>query len=465
MTTGNSNEILGLVQEYEAAKRRKETAFFTESDFKALIAYYENEEEYKTALQISEDALVHYAFSAVFYLHKAELQIATNQEKLALQTLNQAALYAPSDAKIELLKAEAFTYLGKYKKATQIIENLKSRHLSQNNWIDLLLTESLIYECNQEYENMFYTVKQVLTETTDNVDALIRFWLAIQLSKKYEESIAVFEDLIERDPYASNAWYHLGQTQAYLGNYEEAIDAFEFAIFSSDRFELAYKDCAELCFEIKAFPRALKWYQDILELFEPDSDLFLRIGQCYQYLEKYTLARTFLTRAMHLDHLNDEVYYHIGACFTKEEKWRSAINALEKALKIEDNREEYYAAIAESYYGNGDLDKAENAFQKAIDILPDESQYWINYSSFLLENDRAQEALNVIKSAEEYIDLPEITYCRIACLFVLGHRQEACYWLSEALCEDFNMHRSLFEWLPELEEDPTVLSLINTYMA
>ena len=465
MNQEKSNEIYGLILEYEAAKKRGETAFFTEPDFKILIEYFEQEEEYITALQITEDALMHYGYSVGFYLFKAELQITLNQPELALQTLEEASLYSPNDPQINLLRAEASTYMGRFDQARTIVEQLKMERDGETPWVDLTLAEALIFECSQEYESMFYTLKQALEDAPDNSSVLVRFWLAVQLSKKHEESIQVFEELIERNPYASVVWHHLGQTYSYLGYYSEAIDAYEFAIFSSDKFETAYKDCAELCFETKAYRKALKWYLDILELFEPDSDLFLRIGQCYEQLEKHALARTFLTRAMHLDHLNDEVYYHIGCCFAKEEKWRSAINAFEKALKIEEKREEYYAAIAETYYHVGDYDRAEDAFQKAIAIVPEESEYWIRYSSFLLDMNCPQDALDVIKTAEEHLDLPEITYCRIACLFRLGHRQEAYYWLSEALCKDFKMHRSLFKWLPELEEDPAVLSLISTYMA
>ncbi len=464
MNKEKGDQLLDLIEEYEAAKKKAETTFFTEPDFKTLIRFYEKEEEYHTALNIVEDALVNYPYSVDFYIYKAELLIGTNQEDKAIETLNEAALYAPGEIKIDLLYAEALTYLGHYQDAHQTIERIKLQHTNKADWAEIFLTESLIYECQEQYENMFYALKHLLSESPDNIEALERFWLAVELSKKQEESIPVFEEVIERHPYASIAWHHLGHANAYLGQYDEAIDAFEFAIVSGKEFEAAYKDCAELCFEIKDYPKALKWYLEILEFFEPDSDLFLRIGQCYQYLEQYALARTYLTRAMHLDHLNDEVYFHIGECFSNEKKWKSAINAYEKALKIEDSREEFYVGIAEAYYQNDDWEKAKEAFQKAIRIVPEEDFYWISLVSFLIETGQAEEGLETIEQARDYVDSLEITYCRIACLFVLGHRQEAYYWLSEVLTEDFSKHRLLFRWLPELEEDPGVIALLSTFL-
>ena len=49
----------------------------------------------------------------------------------------------------------------------------------------------------------------------------------------------------------------------------------------------------------------------------------------------------------------------------------------------------------------------------------------------------------------------KVIYCKIACLpFRLGKKQEAYYWLGEALSEYFLLHTALFELLPELKTDP-----------
>ena len=312
---------------------------------------------------------------------------------------------------------------------------------------------------------MFFALKAALLENPKHNEALERLWLCVELSRNYEESIILHEEILDKDPYSYIAWYNLGHANAYLGNYSEAIEAFELAFVIKEDFEFAYRDCAELCFEIKLYRKALKYYQEILEHFEPDSELLLRIGQCYQFLNSTNTARTFYMRALKLDPLNDEVFFHIGLCYALEEKWKSAIKSYEKAIRIEDKQEEYLAALAAAYYAINEATKAEKYWKKAIGVAPEQSAYWVQLARFLMQSDRGEEALAFLEEAEHFSAGSDLMYCRIACLFATGKRQEAIYWLGEALHEDFEMHRALFELLPELERDIDVINLITAYMA
>lgn len=462
MSGKNVQFNLHLIQEYESIKNRGDVAFFDEFDFKHIIEYYEAQDQIEEALNAVEDALINHTFNVDFFIKKAELLLFNNNPVLALEVLNTASLYSPNASKIQILKAEALVVQGFDEEAFQILENLKSQNLSSL-LPEILLAEALIYEYKEQYENAFYILMEVLKLNPKSQHALERFWLCVEFTRKYEESIDFHKKLINKTPFSHLAWYNLGHSYAYLGNYDEAIDALEYAILSNEKFEAAYRDCAELCFEMNYYQKALNWYQDMLQLFEPDSELFLRLGQCHQFLGNYPTARTFLTRSMHLDHLNDEVYFHLGECFSCENKWQSAINAYEKAIDIEDNREEYFAAIAKAYFQLGDIENAQINFEKATSIVPEEVKYWILYSSFLIATGQADLALQVIEEAEEYVSEGEVLYCKIACLFELGKRQEAYYWLGEALSEYFGHHQALFQFMPKLQEDPAILSLIANY--
>ncbi len=462
MSEKNVQVVLHLIKEYEAMKNRGGSVFFGENDFKHIIDFYENHDQLEDALSAVEDALINHSFTIDFFLKKAELLAANHCEDLALEVLDTARLFSPNNRRIEILTAEALTLKGQFEEASEILESLKYE-ADPIFMSEILLTEAFVYQNREQYERSFYALREVLRLNPKSAMALERFWTCVELTRKYEESIDVHNQVIEKDPFSFLAWYNLGHAHEYLGNYLNAIEAFEYSILCNEKFEAGYRDCGQLCFEMKMYERALGWYEDMLRYFEPDSELFLNIGQCYFHLQKYGLARTYLSRAMHLDHLNDEVYFHIGQCFANEGKWRSAINAYEKALHIEDKREEYFAAIAEAYYQNENYEKAAQYFERAIEILPEEVQYWLQYASFLLETKRAGEALEIAEQAEQFLNEGEIIYCKIACLFALGKRQEAFYWLGEALSEHFLLHPALFALLPELEEDPTITSLISAY--
>ena len=68
-----------------------------------------------------------------------------------------------------------------------------------------------------------------------------------------------------------------------------------------------------------------------------------------------------------------------------------------------------------------------------------------------------------LEEAELFTYDSELLYGRIVCLFILGRRQEGRYRLGEALIEDFNAHKIIFELYPDLEYDSEILSLISNF--
>ncbi len=451
--------ILELITEYEAFLENGGELFLDEKAYLQLIEYYENEDRADKALEVTDRAISSYSYSLDFYLKKARILIDEQEDAPALAVLDQANLLAPAQPEIALLRAEAMANLGMREEAFALLEGLKKQADSRM-LCEIYVCEGFLYEIFEEYECAFHALKAALFEYPRHQEALERIWLCVENTKRYEESVALHHQILDLDPYSYLAWYNLGHAQAYLGNYNEAIEAYEYAFIINDKFEFAYRDCAELCFEIKKYRKALRCYLELMEHVDADSDVYFCIGQCYQALEEYNAARNYYMHALQSDSFNDEILYCIGECFAEEGKWKSAVRYYNKAIRMEDRREEYYAALGEAYFELGELIKAEDNFKIALELAPEDIHLWMQYTGFLIETDRVDDALRALQDAEEYASGAEALYCRIACLFALGRRQEAFYWLGEALMEDYDMHRALFEMMPSLEHDPEVISMV-----
>ncbi len=458
----NKQAIFELVSRFETMCQSGGVAFPDEESYYLLIDYFQEEYLVDRALEVVDYAIEQHPFSADFFIRKAQLLIDSQREEMAMAALDEAESLAPGDIVIPLLRAESLASLELFEDALLILEELKlnaePEYLS-----NIYLTESSVFESMEEYERMFYSLKAALLENHDNKEALERMWICVELSKKFKESIELHEDILDLNPYSHLAWYNLGAAQSYYGNYEEAIEAYEYAFLINENFELAYKDCAEICFELKKYHKALRCYQEVLEHFEPDYYLFQRIGQCYQNLASFAIAKTFFEKAAQLDPFNDEVFFHLGECYFKEENWSKAISYFNHAIRIEDKREEYFSALAEAYFESGDFDKAGPLFREATEIAPEQAEYWIKYARFLVDMGMVEQALDVIDEGEEYTGDTSLMYYRCGCLFVLGKRKEAFILLGNALEDDFYQHNSLFDLMPVLEEDTDVQAIIATY--
>ncbi|MEZ4962547.1 MAG: tetratricopeptide repeat protein [Saprospiraceae bacterium] len=454
--------IFQLILKFEDMLEKGRVRFPDEDPYHNLIDYYEHEYLLERALEVTDHALVQYGQSADFYLRKAELLLENNQAELALALLDQVDALLPDCLSSSLLRAEALAALDMHDEAIALLESIKD-HNDPAALSDIYVCEGLIFEQMKDYERMFFVLKAALRENPTNDEALSRMWYCVEYARKYEESVELHERILDEYPYCSLAWYNLGAAHHYLCNHEKAIEAYEYAFLTREDFHFAYRDCAEVCLYVQDYMKALQCYQEVLERFEPDADLFLHIGLCYKHLGNPLLARTFYEKAVVFDPWCDEAHFRIGECYAAQKQWQKAISAYLKAIRIEDRHEEYYAGLGEAYCKVGNLKKAETFLREAADIAPDDAAYWIKVVRFLMDQGRIKEAIEVLDEAEEYTYDTQLLYVRSVCLLSLGKKREAYLVLEEALCEDFEAHNSLFHLMPVLEQDKEVRAMIAVF--
>jgi tetratricopeptide (TPR) repeat protein len=459
----NSNlkqQVLNLVIEYEAMSHKGKVFFVEETVFMEIINFYENEDHLDKALNALHDALAQHPYSVELYLKKAQMHLEQTEHDEAFASLDKAAAFAPNTLAIDLLRVTVFCDLEEFEKAFDVLDILYERNNSNEELSEIYFHEAQIHQLQEDYEEMFEMMKKAVVANPKNDDMYGDLWFSVEMSHKYDEGIQFLLDIINVHPYSYFAWYNLGQAYSYKNEYEEAIEAYEYAFLINDKFILAYEDCAELCFELKYYTRALKHYQEILKHTEPSDDILVNIGKCYAALGQDDVAKVFYLKATSIDPYNDEAYFHFGNCMAREDKWETAIASYIKAIEIHERCEEYEAALAEAYHRVGEYEFALKHYARATELAPDESKYWVQYAGFLMENGCTAEALDILDEAEDNAYDPTLIYCRAACLFREGRRKEAMETLKEALEDGFEMYSSLFCLAPELEQDKEIMAAI-----
>ena len=454
-----------LIFEYEAMSQKGTVVFYEETVFSLIIDYYKSESSIDLALEAVDIGLSQHLYSTILYCRKAELLALQKQEDAALNAIQHAEVLSPSDYEVKLIKAEVLGLFGEHANALSIINELKiACHVEQKKQLgDIFFSEGIIYERMQQYDSTYLAWRQTLQFNPTHPEALDRIWGSIEMSRKFDESIQLYTQIIDQDPYSDKAWYNLGHAHTYYGNYEAAIEAYEYAFIINKEFEWAYKHCADLCMEIKNYAKALDCYQEVLTYILPDGELLFKVGQCYQFLGQVEFAQEFYKNSLKLDDINDEAYFHLGECAASLKKWRQAIRFYQKAIKIEDSREEYFAAIGEAYAQLNDNEKAAQYLELAIELAPEQAIYWIKFATFLMQEDAYEEVLDLLDEANENAVGAELLYCKSACLFKMNESTVAIDVLAEALKEDFKMHPILFNYLPELATDRKINAVLDFY--
>lgn len=454
--------LISLVSEFETNYENGNIEYLDDKTFFKLIGYYEGEQELDKALDVAKIALDQFKYRSDFYIAMARILLKINAIDDCLEHLEKAQTIAPYENEIIILKVRALALGGEYEAAFHNLDILKQATL-EGDMVEVLLCEAEINGEMNRHSDRFEALKKVLMIDNTNAEALEKFWTATELSKRYIECAQFMNELIDKAPYNSYAWYNLGHSLSFAGEYKKAIEALEYSYIISPDFTEGYSDCADLCCQIKDFDRALTIYQEAIDRFGEDNDLLINIAECQLYLNKIGASKRNLYKAIKQDPYNDEVYYFLGECYSKEQKWYSAVNAYHKAIEVEDTAGEYYLGLARAYVALEDYNKATVNFHLAVSDGPEQTHFWMEFASFLMKLGLYDESIQILDEAEDYTFGADLLYCRAIANFCLGERETGLENLTEALMEDYSLHTILFSISPELEVDKEIKDMISYY--
>lgn len=457
-----THTILNLVTDFEALIERGEVGFFERKEFVSLINYYQEEQLIEKAIEVADIALEQYKYLNEFYLLKGKLLLQRNSPRLAIPFIEHAERISPYESEVRILKAKALSMVGETSEARKLISELGAIG-DKKNIAEIGLCESYIYEREGDYENMFLKLKDVLSISPENEEALEKINYASALSRKFEESIEFHKKLLELNPYNYLAWFNIGQTYANIGEYEEAIDTMEYSFIIKKDFESGYLDCADLCIQQNKLSQAIDIYKDYLENFDKDAYVLVNIVSCMLEMGQNQEAKEYALEAVKFDPYSDEAFFLLAQIYQIEESWEAALNAYFKAIEIEDNREEYFVGLAKMYEKLGEVKKAEKYYNKTMALEPSEEEYYVDFTNFLIKQDKYTAALKVIKLSEQNVYSIDILYLKIVCLIQLNKNSRAFALLDLVLEEDYEKHTILFDLLPEMKENEIVKDMIKYY--
>jgi len=435
----------------------------SEEAYAELLNYYDEAQQVDQGLEVLDLAIAQYPFCADFYLRKAALLLEKKAVGRAFETLDRAEHLGANGIEALILRVEAFSVNESYASAESYLETLINSKNSIERQADLLVAQALLFEYQHAFERMYLILRAVLDLVPTHPFALDKIGLAVEVLKCYPESIALHQSIVDEHPYNAQAWFNLGQGYLYTGNYERAVEAFEYAFIIDPLFEPAYREYIDLCLELRQYDRVLRCYEELAQFFVIEIDDWLKIGQCYLYKGDFHKADSLLREAIKQDPFNAELYFLVGEGLSAQEEWWGAIHFYTKAIELEDQQEEYYAARGEVHFHLNQAEKAEADFLKAIKLAPEAGNFWLQYTSFLMETGKQELALEVFSEAEDQSNCSELLYGRVACLLTLGRRQEAIYRLGEALNQDYDSYGVLYELIPDLEKDLEIATLISSY--
>jgi len=457
-------EIVDLVKKYEESVKEKQQVFLGEENYEQIIQFYQDNREANKALRVIESALEQYSFSSFFYTKKAEILANQKQFETALQALDEAQKFDPTDINIFLIRADVALWQGKHEEAKAQMDHALTIVTDPEDKCELYLELADIFEDQEKYPEVVIALKDALRLNPMNEEGLNRYWFCTELTEKYEESVTFHEELIEQSPYSHLAWFNLGHALAGLQQYEKSLEAFGFVIAIEEAFDAAYVCSGDVLYNMARYEECLNFYLDAIKLSKPNKELYLKTAECYEKLKEYPRSRSFLRKSIAVDPYFDEAFYRIGETYRSEEKWTKAISSFERAVKLNRENLEYLAALADAYMSVGEGELALEMFERIFQLDTQTKQNWINLATAYFNVENFRKAFQVLSEAElKYENSADIFYIKSVFYLQAGNRHEALLNLERGLLMNFDEHTLIFEMDDSLLDDAAVIQVIEQY--
>ena len=457
------DEIQELLQLFDNLKSGKPNSFIEEESFERIIDYYDEKEQFSTALEAAEYAAGQYPYSSGLMLRKADLLIALRRYKEALYILEQAEILDSKDTNLYILKTDAYLALDQQEKAAAILEAAIADFEGEEK-IDLLFELADVYDDYEDFQKVFDCLKTVLENEPTNEEALYKICFWTDFTGRNEEGIRLHQQILEEHPFNELAWFNLGAAFQGLKLYEKAIDAYQFAVAIDEKFDYALRNMGDAYIRLRKYKEGIEVLEKVLELARPEEVIYEAIGHCYDKLGNFAQARFNYKKASHLSKEDSQLLYKIACTYMNEANWMSAIKTLETAIRLHKLQPEYNLAMGQCYMQMGRLEDAVSYLGNVVRVRPKNTNGWIELLKCLYKAELWEDALEYAGFAFEQTDRkPIFLFYKTAVLFASGKSKEALLLLEEGMQQSPKLIKKLIELNPAILQNQQVVDIIARF--
>lgn len=154
---------------------------------------------------------------------------------------------------------------------------------------------------------------------------------------KYQESIKLFEEIIEKIPDYAEAHYNLALCYVRINDFDNAIPHLEKAVELKPDMITAYDILGEAYRNKKEFNKMVDIFNKAVELDPNNPDYYTNLGIAYCSLRKNDEAVDVLNKAVQLDDSLSLAYYLLGVAYNAKGDAENSIKSFEKFIELEPN--------------------------------------------------------------------------------------------------------------------------------
>lgn len=452
------------VRQYEHMLQTNQYCYLDVEAYEYIINHYLAANEIDSARKACEIALATYPYTTEILVDYAHVLATTGESKSAMEVIKRAETFHPHDIDLVVLKSVLLNQEGKHK---EVLEYLMEMEPLVEEKEKLYFAMGATLQQMERYEEAMRWYKKGLLIDHKNEDALNELLFCHEMTGGKHDSRPFFQKLIDKDPFSQIAWLHYGYHLNDMKAYNEALEAFDYAMAIKHNVIEPYAAKGDVYMNTHQYEKAIDVLTEGLRYDEKNTDVLVSLGAAYEQCEKYDRAIHYYRMAIKYDHRHANAYYGLGNCLMEMEKYSEALHFYNKAIAYdpEQSNVNFWLGKAQAEYEIGNLASAIEAYEKVFEIYSALPELWLDWSFIYYELGDYDRAISLICSGiEELPDNAELYYQAVAYMITAGLLKEALIYLENALLLDYEMHTMLFEFFEDdLQVQKAIFKLVKHF--
>ncbi len=410
-----SDEDRELIKHYEAAIAHGRLDYFDVDEMEIIIEHYLFDGDPRDAQRALDYAFRLHPGDRYLQCQKAALLLRDGKLREALQLLE---IYRDKNDPVHSFnRAEILYRLGRKREAIAVFRDLVNNNDENNDTPGLCLDIINLINSRQDFAESLYFFDKGLALNPNDLDLLETKGMTLENLDRKSEAIALYNHVLDVDPYRMSAWYMLGSLYFDDDKYREALTAYDYVLAIEPNDTLALSQKAFCQFNIDDIHGAVESCKKYLETTPDDDGMIALLGECYESLEQPAEAQRCYQKSVTLNPQNNAAWFGLGVT----------------QLTL------------------GETEKAKQTIKKAISLKPDALENFMLLVDILIEEGNPAEAINVLLHIVQNIDNTKpYTWKRLGDAYLdvdASDKAQKAYERAMQLC---SMHETEIEGLPLL---------------
>ena len=252
-------EVSALLQRYITSRREGKNVYFDADEIDELLDSFEDSDDFTYYDEVLALGLKLHPYNTEIKIRQCRAYIFHEQYDKALTLIE--SIIEKDNQDLDMLRMECFIMKNRYDKVIEHIETLindQCEYLeSIFEYIAPLLGDMEMNTAAHDFVN------RGLMIFPENLILLDELCYNLEIEGNIQEAIKISNRLIDKNPYSYEYWFTLGRLHSINGEFDKAIEAFDFAL-TCDNSDDELKILKAYCHYMNEnYEKAIELYQEM----------------------------------------------------------------------------------------------------------------------------------------------------------------------------------------------------------